>query len=127
MALIALLDANVLVNAAVRDTILRAAEADLFRLAFSRAILAEMKRALESNLGLMPQQTDYLIDELMKSFGAGVVEGYEDLIPQMRNPEEDHHVLAAAVWAGAVSIVTLPPPLPATYPVPLRHRGPNTG
>lgn len=65
-----------------------------------------MKRALESNLGLTPQQTDYLVGELLKSFGSALVQGYEELIPLMRNPEEDRHVLAAAVHANAAIIVT---------------------
>lgn len=60
MAFVALLDANVLVNAPIRDTLLRAAEESLYRLILSVDILEEMRRALETNLGRTRQQTDYL-------------------------------------------------------------------
>lgn len=106
MAFVALLDANVLVNAAVRDTLLRAAEADLYQLALSSDILHEMRNALEGNLGRTRRQTDYLIREMMASFESAVIEGYESLIPAMANHEGDRHVLAAAVQAGAEAIVT---------------------
>ncbi len=106
MAFIALLDANVLVNAAVRDTLLRAAEADLYQLALSPDILEEMRGALESNLGRTRQQTDYLMQEMMNAFESAMIDGYESLIPVMGNHEGDRHVLAAAVEAGAEVIVT---------------------
>lgn len=106
MAFIALLDAKVLVNAAVRDTLLRAAEANLYQLAISADILDEMRRALEGSPGRTRQQTDYLVLQMMNSFESALVEGYESLIPVMENHEGDRHALAAAVRAGAEAIVT---------------------
>lgn len=105
-AFIVLLDANVLVNAPIRDVLLRAAEYDLYQLALSDDIITEMRRALETHLGRTRQQTDYLVSEIRRSFDDAVVAGYQDLIPVMTNHPGDRHVLAAAVRAGAGTIVT---------------------
>jgi predicted nucleic acid-binding protein len=106
MALIALLDAHVLVNAPIRDVLFRAAEHDLYQLALTDEIIEEMRRALEGNLGRTRRQTDYLVREIRRSFEDAFVEDYQDLIPVMRNDPGDRHVLAAAVQASAGSIVT---------------------
>ncbi len=47
MSLIALLDANVIWSAALRDTLLLAAEHGLFRPVWTRAILEETTRSLK--------------------------------------------------------------------------------
>lgn len=73
MGVIALLDANVLVNAPVRDTLLRAVERDLYRLALTERILAEVQRALQTNLGRTKEQTNYLIGEIRRSFPEALV------------------------------------------------------
>jgi hypothetical protein len=44
--LVALLDANALFSPALRDTLLRAAEYDLYRPAWSHRILEELKRLI---------------------------------------------------------------------------------
>jgi hypothetical protein len=105
-AFIVLLDANVLVNAPIRDVLLCAAEYDLYERALSDDIVTEMCRALETHLGRSRQQTDYLIGEIRRSFDDAFVEGYQDLIPVMTNHPGDRHVLAAAVRAAARTIVT---------------------
>lgn len=108
MAFVALLDACVLVNAAVRDSILRAAASEAFGLqvAFSRDILDEVRRTLVNDLGRTPEEADYLIGEILTAFEDGLVEGYEDLVPGMLNDPKDRHVLAAAVRAEAGVLVT---------------------
>jgi predicted nucleic acid-binding protein len=106
MSVVALLDADVLVNAAIRDTLLRAAERDMYRLALTDQILTEMQRALEDNLGRTRDQTTYLVSEIRRSFEGNIVEGYEGLMAAVTNHPKDRHVLAAAVRAGAEIIVT---------------------
>jgi predicted nucleic acid-binding protein len=107
MAFVALLDANVLWSAAVRDTILRAVRADSFRPAWTQRILEEVGRSLlRERPHLTPAQIDYVIDTLTRQFPEALVDGYDDLIPAMRNHAGDRHVLAAAVRAGASVIVT---------------------
>ncbi|MHB1415096.1 MAG: PIN domain-containing protein [Chloroflexota bacterium] len=107
MGFVVLLDANVLWSAAVRDTILRAVEADLFRPAWTEQILEELGRSLlRERPYLTSTQVAYLIDMLTQGFPEALVYGYEDLVPVMSNHEGDRHVLAAALRAGASVIVT---------------------
>ena len=101
------LDACVLVNAALRDTLLRLAEPPpLYLPRWSDEIAAEMTRTLETKLHLNQAQTRHLIEELKTHFGDAWVEEYEALVPAMKNHPKDRHVLAAAVRTGAQTIVT---------------------
>jgi predicted nucleic acid-binding protein len=107
MAFTALLDTNVLWSAAVRDTLLRAAKRGLYRPAWTEDILGELARSLKRQRpDLDPARLDRMVGLIRQSFPAALVEGYEELIPVMRNHEGDRHVLAAAVRVGAGAIVT---------------------
>lgn len=107
MPFAAFLDANALWSAAVRDTILRAAEQDLFRPVWTEQILEELARSLKRERpDIDPARFDRLLDQMLRAFPQALVENYQDLIPVMRNDEGDRHVLAAAVRAGADAIVT---------------------
>ena len=107
MAFTALLDANVIWSGAVRDTLLLAAERDLYRPVWTRRILDEMACNLKAKRpDLDPARIDRTVHQMLASFPEALVEGYEDLIPVMRNQEKDRHVLAAAVRASAAVIVT---------------------
>ncbi|SNT43526.1 PIN domain-containing protein [Granulicella rosea] len=101
------LDACVLVNAALRDTLLRIAEPPrLYLPRWSKSILEETTRTLEAKLGLSREQTSRLSEQLGIHFPDCWVEGYDELIPAMTNHPKDRHVLAAAVRTGAQTIVT---------------------
>ncbi len=107
----AILDANVLIMAGPRDTLLRAAAAGLYRPYWSEEILREVRRNLIDILTTRgnPNPTaaaEHLIDTIREEFPEALVEGYEALIPAMTNDESDRHVLAAAVIAQAQAIVT---------------------
>jgi hypothetical protein len=103
-----ILDACVLVNAALRDTLLRLAEppCSLYLPRWSPDIIEETKRTLEIKLGLTPQQTAHLFRQLEIHFADAWVEGYDAFIQAMTNHPKDRHVLAAAVACGAQTIVT---------------------
>ena len=101
------LDACVLVPAALRDTLLRLAEKRLFLPRWSDEIIAETIRTLETKLKKTSQQTTYLVDELRTHFGDAWVENYEPIISKCTNHESDRHVLAAAIVARAELIVTI--------------------
>jgi hypothetical protein len=102
-----ILDSCVLVNAALRDTLLRLAEPPhLYLPRWSWDIMLETKRTLETKIGLTPAQTAHLAGELEAYFADSWVEGYESLVPAMTNHPKDRHVLAAAVRCGAQTIVT---------------------
>ena len=101
------LDACVLVQAPLRDTLLRLAEEPRFYLPrWSDEIIAEMVRTLQSQFGLASEKTTHLVDELKKHFGDAWVTNYEPFVSHMTNHPNDRHVLASAVRCGAQVIVT---------------------
>jgi predicted nucleic acid-binding protein len=103
----ALLDACVLVQAAVRETLLRLFERRLFLARWTDDIIDETVRSLQRKLSRTAEQTDYLVNELRTHFpDARVGPGYRELIPAMTNHEKDRHVLAAAVNSSCEVIVT---------------------
>lgn len=103
----ALLDANVLVPNALRDTLLRVAEADFYRPLWSQDILAETRRAiLRIRPDVDPGRLDAMFAGMNTFFSDALVTGYESLVGGMTNDEGDRHVLAAAVIGRADVIVT---------------------
>lgn len=101
------LDACVLANFSLCDTLLRLAEPPwLCEPKWSEEIIRETTRTLESKLKWPSSLTAYLEAELRSHFGEAWISGYEALLPQMTNDEKDRHVLAAAVHAKAPFIVT---------------------
>ena len=101
------LDACVLANFSLCDTLLRLAEPPrLYEPKWSEEIIRETTRTLESKLGWPSSLTAYLQAELRAHFGEAWISGYEALIPRMTNDEKDRHVLAAAVHGQAPIIVT---------------------
>jgi len=102
------LDACVLANFSLCDTLLRLAEESaLYEPRWSAEIMAETVRTLESKLGWPAGLASYFQSELISHFGDAWVTGYEPLVSRMANDEKDRHVLAAAVSCGASIIVTL--------------------
>lgn len=102
------LDACVLANFSLCDTLLRLAEAPpLYEPRWSAEIMAETARTLESKLGWPATLASYFQSELLSHFGNAWVTGHGPLVSRMANHEEDRHVLAAAVSCGASIIVTL--------------------
>lgn len=111
-----LLDACVLANFSLCDTLLRLAEPPpLYEPKWSEEIIRETTRTLESKLRWPSSLAAYLQAELHSHFGEAWISGYEALIPHMTNEEKDRHVLAAAVHGQAPTIVTFN----------LRHFGPE--
>jgi predicted nucleic acid-binding protein len=103
----AIIDACVLVQAAVRDTLLRLSEKRLFLAKWSDEIIAETERTLQAKLKLTQEDTKYLIGELEANLPDSWVEpGYKLLTDSMLNQEKDRHVVAAAVKSGAEVIIT---------------------
>lgn len=107
----AVLDACVIIPAVVRDTLLRAAEAGLYRPRWSHDILDEVERNLTRIIGTRGHadaegKVQHLLAELRAQFPEAIVTGYGALIPTMTNHEKDRHVLAAAVTSDAQAIIT---------------------
>ncbi len=83
---IAVLDACVLVQAPLRDTLLRLAEPPrLYQSCWSEEIISEMKRSLENRIGLAADKTAYLERELRQHFPDAWIAGFDALVDQMTN------------------------------------------
>ena len=104
---IVVVDANVLFPLTLRDTVLRAAAADLYQLRWSEEILNEMERNLVSTMTMSADKAARLRTHMEKFFPEAMVTGHEPLIAGMKNDTKDRHVVAAAVKAGAQVITTV--------------------
>jgi predicted nucleic acid-binding protein len=107
-AVTAILDANVLYPAPLRDLLMRLALAGLFRARWTEAIHDEWVRSvLANNPSLAPERlarTRALMNEAIRDC---LVTEYEGTIGSLSLPDpKDWHVLAAAIHAGAEVIVT---------------------
>lgn len=107
-SLVAVLDACVLVPAALCDFLLRAASAGLYHLRWTDEILAEVRRTLLADLGRSQVQADRRIAAMQQAFPNALVTSHRQLITAMPSAVDakDRHVVAAAVAAGAPVIVT---------------------
>lgn len=102
-----LFDANVLIQAPLRDTILRAAENGLVHVRWSRQILAEVQRNLVEARLTDELRAARLVQTLLQVFSDALITGFEERIPSMTNHPKDRHVLAAAIHADVDALVTL--------------------
>lgn len=103
-----MLDACVLVPAALCDTLLRLADRDLYRPVWSDRILAEMRHAiLEVHPGIDAGRVDARIRSMNAAFEDACVTGWEGLVQGIRLPDpDDRHVVAAALSGRADAILT---------------------
>ena len=104
---VVILDANVLYPFGVRDALLRFAEAGLYRARWSADILDEMVEAVSRKRPDREASIRSVRAAMSQAFPEAAVEGHKGLIPSLALPDEDdRHVLAAAIRAGAQLIVT---------------------
>lgn len=104
-----LLDACVLVPVTLADTLLRLAEADLYRPLWSTAILDEVHQAIEI---IHPELADgrahRRLDAMRGAFEDACVMDWEALVDAIVLPDpKDRHVVAAAQRGRADLIVTM--------------------
>jgi predicted nucleic acid-binding protein len=104
----ALLDANVLYPAPLRDLLMQLAVSDLFRAKWTAEIHREWMEALLCN---EPQRSRAALErtrDLMDRHTRDcLITGYEHLIPSLTLPDpKDRHVLAAAIAGRCDAIVT---------------------
>lgn len=102
----AVLDACVLYPMELRDTLLRIAAADAYRLHWTDEILDEMERNLVARRVMPAEKAAAMRQQMQTAFPDGMVEDYAPLVPQMPNHPKDRHVAAAAVAIEAEVIVT---------------------
>lgn len=86
-----LLDANVLVDAQLRDLFLRLAEAGLIEVYWSAEIMHELRGALTQARGLDETKVDRLILALDSAFPDASVQAPElPSIPELPDPDDRH-------------------------------------
>jgi predicted nucleic acid-binding protein len=101
------LDACVLANFSLCDTLLRLAEPPrLFEPKWSEEIIRETIRTLQLKLRWPKPLAAHLEAELRAHFSEAWIDGYESIVSQMTNDNKDRHVAAAAVHGNAPIIVT---------------------
>ena len=104
---VALLDANVLYPAPLRDFLLRLADDQFFAPKWSSEIHDEWTRnLLENRPDLTLAQIARTRARMDAAFSDALVAGYESRIPALANHPKDRHVLAAAIQGDARWIVT---------------------
>lgn len=103
---VVVLDACVLIPAALRDLLLRAALADFCRIQWTEDILEEVERNLISDIRLSEEKAQRLLSMMRKIFPDAMITSHRLLINAMPNDPKDRHVLAAAVACKAQVIVT---------------------
>jgi predicted nucleic acid-binding protein len=101
-----ILDSCVLYPMYLRDTLLCAAEAGLYRPHWSEEILDGAFRNLVAKQQITQQQAKRLEQHIKSAFPDAMVEVTDRLLPCMDNDPGDRHVLAAALIAKAQVIVT---------------------
>jgi predicted nucleic acid-binding protein len=104
----AIFDACVLYPAPLRDFLMHLAITDLFRAKWTDEIHDEWIRNVLKNRPDLTNERLQRTKDLMNSHVRDcLVSGYQNLIPSLTLPDEnDRHVLAAAICAGADVIVT---------------------
>lgn len=103
----AVLDANVLYPAMLRDVLLSLAHADLYSAKWSQHIRDEWTRSLLQDKPTMQTRIAAASQAMEEAIPDCLVTGYEHLIEGLRLPDpDDRHVLAAAITGHADAIVT---------------------
>lgn len=124
----ALLDANVLYPAPIRDLLLQLAITDLYKAKWSADIHREW---IESLLANEPHRDRAALERTRDLMDAStrdcLVTGHESLIPSLNLPDpKDRHVLAAAIAGRCDAIVTcnikdFPEPVLSEFGLDLKH------
>lgn len=103
----AILDANVLYPAPLRDVLLSLATIGLYHARWTDRIHAEWTRNLAASRPELGPRLPVLVELMNASVPDCLVGGYDDLIESLSLPDpEDRHVLAAAIAGHADAIVT---------------------
>jgi predicted nucleic acid-binding protein len=100
------LDACVLVPQRLSSLLLTLAEEGLFEPRWSERILDETERALIGKLGLSRDRATRRLMAMRGAFPEASVHGFEHLEEGLTCHPKDRHVLAAAIAAGAETLVT---------------------
>ncbi len=108
MAFVVIYDACVLYPAPLRDLLIRIARTGVVRARWSNKILDEcFSNILDQRPDLTAAQLARTRELMVHAVPDCIVDGYEELVAGLVLPDvDDRHVLAAAIRAGAQTIVT---------------------
>jgi predicted nucleic acid-binding protein len=124
---VALLDANVLYPAPLRDLLLQMSFDGLFQARWTAEIEDEWKRSLLANRPELAAQVHRAQAAMRRAIPGALVTGHASLIDGLSLPDpDDRHVLAAAIVAAADAIVTFnlrdfPAAVLAAYGIDVLH------
>ncbi|HVH44317.1 MAG TPA: PIN domain-containing protein [Labilithrix sp.] len=128
MSFVVIYDACVLYPAPLRDLLIRVARTGVVRARWSATILDEcFSNILEQRPDLSATQLARTRELMVRAVPDCMVEGFDDLVAGLLLPDpDDRHVLAAAIRAGAQTIVTFnlkdfPEGRLASYEVEAQH------
>jgi predicted nucleic acid-binding protein len=100
------IDTNALYAMPLADTLLRAADRDLYDFLWTADITRELRETMLRQ-GFPRDAVDRRVTAMQRAFRNTEVTGYEEQIPQLQLPDpDDRHVLAAAIHAEAEVVVT---------------------
>lgn len=107
MASVVIYDACVLYPAPLRDLLIRLVRAGLVRARWTDTILDECFRSILRRRPELAAPLKRTRELMIAAVPDCLVEGYEGLIESLELPDpDDRHVLAAAIWSAAETIVT---------------------
>lgn len=102
-------DSSVLYPAPLRDLLMHLALTNLFKARWTDTIHEEwMRNVLKNRPELSRERLERTRQRMDKNVPDALVTRYKELIPSLKLPDlDDRHVLAAAIRAGADTIVTM--------------------
>jgi predicted nucleic acid-binding protein len=102
----AVIDSCVIFGMPLCDTLLRAAEANLYQIVLSQKILEDATRNMVFKGRLKPEKEGYYQQQIQAAFLDNFFEAPPELTSAMTNAETDRHVAATAIISQAPYIVT---------------------
>jgi predicted nucleic acid-binding protein len=102
----AVIDSCVIFGMPLCDTLLRAAEANLYQIVLSQKILEDATRNMVLKGRLKPEKEGYYQQQIQAAFPDNFFEAPPKLTSAMTNAETDRHVAATAIISQAPYIVT---------------------
>jgi predicted nucleic acid-binding protein len=102
----AVIDSCIIFGMPLCDTLLRAAEQNLYRIILSQKILEDATRNMVIKGKLKPNREQYYQQQILNAFPDCFVEAPLNLTESMTNATSDRHVVATAIASNASYIVT---------------------